>query len=169
MTEGGEGSDRPVPQANRHGGTAVITDARVSTSAEMSKRIRRYTITMAFRTACFVSMIFVSGPARWVLLAGAIVLPYIAVLFANQANQRTPHGSLTQGVPSDLPQLTAGEDVVSGYVVDDSTDNPQKDDNRSDDNRSDDNRSNDPRKDDPRNDESGPEGSFWERADKRVA
>ena len=158
MTEGGEGSDRPVPQANRHGGTAVITDARVSTSAEMSKRIRRYTITMAFRTACFVSMIFVSGPARWVLLAGAIVLPYIAVLFANQANQRTPSAIVTQGVPSDLPQLTAGEDVVSGYVVDESSDN-----------RNDDHRNDDHRNDDHRNDDSGPGASFWERADKRVA
>ena len=164
MTEGGEGSDRPVPQANRHGGTAVITDARMSTSAEMSKRIRRYTITMAFRTACFVSMIFVSGPARWVLLAAAIVLPYIAVLFANQANQRTPNRSVTQGVPSDLPQLTVGNDVVSGYVVDDSAD-----DNRADDNRTDDRRADDPRADNPRNDSSGPRGPFWERADKRVA
>ena len=39
---------------------SVITNARTSTSEEMSGRIRRYTITMAFRTACFVAMISIS-------------------------------------------------------------------------------------------------------------
>jgi len=67
----------------------VITTARESASAEMSSRVRRYTITMAFRTACFISMIFVPGVLKWVLFFCALVLPYVAVLFANQANRRS--------------------------------------------------------------------------------
>ena len=45
----------------------------------MRSRVRRYTLTMAFRTACFISMVFVPGPMRWVLFACALVLPYIAL------------------------------------------------------------------------------------------
>jgi len=90
----------------------------------MSRRIRRYTITMAFRTACFVSMIFVHGWARWVLLALAIFLPYIAVVAANQADQRTAGGPVERGAPEDAPQLTTGEpvEVITGDVVDEPDD-----------------------------------------------
>ena len=66
----------------------VITDARSGASKEMSSRVRRYTYTMAFRTACFISMIFVPGVFRWILFACAVFLPLIAVVLANQANRR---------------------------------------------------------------------------------
>lgn len=89
----------------------------------MASREKRYAITMAIRTACFVSMIFVPGPFRWVLLAGAIFLPYIAVVLANQANTRTQSNEQVPGVPpSAAPQLTAGPpapDVIDGELLDD--------------------------------------------------
>ncbi len=105
-------------QTGRHGSAAVITDARMGTSEEMSSRIRRYTITMAFRTACFISMIFVHGPFRWILFACAVALPYVAVVMANQAKQRTKPGRIEHAEPTELPQLTAGEptEVISGDV-----------------------------------------------------
>ena len=59
----------------------------------MSSRIRRYTITMAFRTACFISMIFVHGPFRWVLFACAVALPYVAVIWPTRRTQRTKPGA----------------------------------------------------------------------------
>ncbi len=105
-----------------------ITDARSATSAEMSGRIRRYTITMAFRMACFLSMLFVHGWLRWVLLACAVFLPYIAVVLANQADQRSSAAPIEHGAPADAPQLTTGEqldlvpgEVVEGSVVEDIT------------------------------------------------
>jgi hypothetical protein len=114
--------DRPAPARGRRGrpATALITDASSASSKEMSRRVRRYTITMAFRTACFVSMIFVQGWARWVLLALAVFLPYVAVVAANQADQRSSGRSMERGAPEDAPQLTAGEhvEVVAGDVVD---------------------------------------------------
>jgi hypothetical protein len=64
---------------------------------------------MAFRAACFVSMIFVSGPFRWVLFACAVVLPFIAVIAANQVNQHFRSGKkMTHALPIERPQLTTG-------------------------------------------------------------
>ena len=102
------------PSSSRKGSTALITDARTPASVEMRSRVRRYTFTMAFRTACFISMIFVDGPARWVLFACALVLPYIAVIGANQANQRSIRKRANFGVPADRPQLTAGPEESAG-------------------------------------------------------
>jgi flagellar biosynthesis component FlhA len=68
---------------------SVITNARIATSEEMAGRVKRYSITMAFRTACFIAMIFVPGVGRWILFACAVFLPYVAVLLANQAHQRS--------------------------------------------------------------------------------
>jgi predicted tellurium resistance membrane protein TerC len=67
----------------------VITTARTGATAEMNSRVRRYTITMAFRTACFLAMIWVPGVFRWILFACALFLPYVAVIFANQSNRRS--------------------------------------------------------------------------------
>lgn len=100
-----------------------ITNARSGTSRELASREKRYAITMAIRTACFVAMIFVSGPLRWVFLAGAVFLPYLAVLFANQANAKSaPDTVIEQGQPPAAPQLTTGPppaEVIDGEWVDD--------------------------------------------------
>jgi hypothetical protein len=107
-------------QTGRRGSAAVITDARMGTTEEMTSRIRRYTITMAFRTACFISMIFVNGPFRWVLFGCAVALPYVAVVMANQAKQRTKPGRVEPVEPAERPQLTVGEptEVISGDADD---------------------------------------------------
>ena len=60
-----------------------ITGARPGLSDDVTYRQRRYAISMGIRTACFVLAIFVHGPMRFVLLIAALVLPYIAVVFAN--------------------------------------------------------------------------------------
>jgi hypothetical protein len=100
-----------VAETGHRGSAALITDARMATSDEMSSRIRWYTITMAFRAACFISMIFVSGTFRWVLFACAVVLPFIAVIAANQVNQHFRDGKkMTHALPSERPQLTTGHD-----------------------------------------------------------
>ena len=91
----------------------LITDARSGASQEMSSRVRRYTYTMAFRTACFVAMIFVPGVFRWVLFGCAVLLPLIAVVLANQANRRSASRWSAAPIPtpgSDAPQLTTGHD-----------------------------------------------------------
>ena len=85
----------------------------------MSARVRRYAITMGFRTACFLSMIFVEGWMRWVLLAFAVFLPYVAVVLANQADERTTPSEIEHGAPEDAPQLTTGDhvEIIEGDIV----------------------------------------------------
>lgn len=83
--------------------------------------MKRYALTMGFRTLCFVAMVFVDGPMRWVLFAGAVLLPYVAVILANQANQRSQSGRVGDVPTIDRPQLTTGEDdadVITGAVSD---------------------------------------------------
>lgn len=108
-------------------GSTVITDARTSTSKEMSQRIRTYTITMAFRTACFISLFFVDGYLRWVMIACAVFLPYVAMIFANQPNRRSKTAAVGQPVEmSDAPQLTTGHnDIIDGELADDQADSPR--------------------------------------------
>ena len=43
---------------------------------------------MAIRTVCFVLAVLADGWLRWVLIALAIVLPYLAVVFANSGRER---------------------------------------------------------------------------------
>lgn len=86
-----------------------ITDAHQGSSADLKSREKRYGITMAFRVACFIAMIWVPSPYRWVLLAAAALLPYVAVLFANQADQRRRRPEFEHGGPSGRPELTGGD------------------------------------------------------------
>ena len=43
---------------------------------------------MAVRTACVVLAVLTDGPWRWVFVAGAIGLPYVAVVLANAGRER---------------------------------------------------------------------------------
>ncbi len=101
-------------------GATNITDARSGNSVEASQRIRRYTITMAFRTVCFlVAVIFAHGWLQWTLFAGAVFLPYVAVLLANQADTRGMKKTVRRGAPGDARQLTVGPstEYVEGEVI----------------------------------------------------
>jgi hypothetical protein len=59
-------------------------------SEDIGHRERRYLLTMGIRAVCFVlGIVFaltLHGPWRWLSVAallGAVVLPYVAVIFAN--------------------------------------------------------------------------------------
>lgn len=81
----------------RHEPANLITNAQPGASEDLKQRQIRYGLTMAFRVACFISMIWVPSPYRWFLLGAAVVLPYVAVIFANQADQRTDRGTFETG------------------------------------------------------------------------
>lgn len=55
---------------------------------DMNTRMRRYLLSMAIRTICFVAAYLLEGPGRWVAVIGAVVLPYVAVVLANATNKR---------------------------------------------------------------------------------
>ncbi len=66
-----------------------ITTARTSVGADRAMRQRRYLVSMAIRTVCFLGAVAVGpGILRWVLIAGAALLPYLAVVLANSDDRR---------------------------------------------------------------------------------
>ena len=88
-----------------------ITTARRSASDDMRTRQRRYAVSMAIRTVCFVAAVAVGpGVLRWVLVAAAVFLPLIAVILANAGDTRDDGFTLPDGPGA--PELSArdGED-----------------------------------------------------------
>lgn len=67
-----------------------VTNAQTPLSQEQRARTRRYLISMSIRTACFLGAVIASGWLRWALLAGAVFLPYIAVVMANAGRENDP-------------------------------------------------------------------------------
>lgn len=70
--------------------TITITGAQVSLKDDQRDRTRRYLMSMALRTVCFVGAVVASGWLRWALVAGAVVLPYVAVVAANAGRRKAP-------------------------------------------------------------------------------
>ncbi len=69
----------------------LVTDARQSRSDEIGQRERRYLVMMGVRVVCFVvTVVMFVNHAGWLTVipaAGAIVIPYFAVVVANSRNQ----------------------------------------------------------------------------------
>ena len=66
-----------------------ITSAKYAHSDEIPGRMKKYLISMVIRTACFIGAIFTDGIFRWVLIAGSLILPYIAVVVANAGQEQS--------------------------------------------------------------------------------
>jgi len=67
--------------------TQSITTAQSGLSLDQAVRQRRYFISMMIRTACFILTVLLPSPYRWIALAGALTLPYIAVIAANAGRE----------------------------------------------------------------------------------
>lgn len=65
-----------------------ITGASTSLTDEQAPRTKVYLISMGIRTACVLLAIVVPGWPRWAFIAGAVVLPYLAVVAANARRSR---------------------------------------------------------------------------------
>ena len=90
-----------------------ITNAQVALSVDQGARTRRYLWSMGLRTACFLGAVFTEGWLRWVLAAGAVGLPYLAVVVANAGRERTKDISLPPVVATYRPELTASPSRVA--------------------------------------------------------
>ena len=88
-------------------GSIRITTASSSRNEDIAARQRRYLFSMSLRTICFVGAVVTTGWLRWVLVAGAILLPYVAVVMANAVATRSDGFELTDG-GSARPQLPSG-------------------------------------------------------------
>jgi hypothetical protein len=70
-----------------------ITSAPKSLKSDLAGRQRRYLISMIIRTLCFLLTVVLPSPFRWFALAGAMFLPYIAVVIANAGRETVLPGA----------------------------------------------------------------------------
>ena len=79
-----------------------VTSAPQSLQDDQSYRMHRYLLSMGTRTVCFLlAVLFIAvlhwTIAGWVMVAGAVLLPYFAVVMANVSRSRlsAPLGPVT--------------------------------------------------------------------------
>jgi len=72
----------------------TITEAQRGLSREQTGRTRRYLVSMGIRTACVLGAIVIPGWPRWILIVGAVVLPYVAVVVANAGRENDEPGDV---------------------------------------------------------------------------
>lgn len=93
-----------------------ITTAQHSLSSEQATRTRKYLISMGIRTICVIGAIFIPGWPRWVLITGAVVLPYLAVVIANSGGSRKGKAP-TDVRPQPVAALPASGAALEGVVI----------------------------------------------------
>jgi hypothetical protein len=64
-----------------------VTSVGQSPDEERRERMTKYLISQIVRVACIILAVFVQGWMMWVFFAGAIFLPYFAVVLANAQGQ----------------------------------------------------------------------------------
>ena len=64
-----------------------ITNAPLALTRDQAGRQKRYFISMMIRTGCFILTVLLPSPYRWIALAGAVGLPYFAVVIANAGRE----------------------------------------------------------------------------------
>ncbi|MGO4144337.1 DUF3099 domain-containing protein [Paenarthrobacter sp. YAF11_1] len=111
-----------------------ITDAAAAHSEDMRERMIKYAVAMGIRMVCIVLIFVVDGWFKIIAIAGAVFLPWIAVVIANGNDKAEDHSeSLLDYVavpeierssqPEEAP--ADGPTVLQGELVDDEpTSNP---------------------------------------------
>lgn len=97
-----------------------VTSAGLSPAKDRAHRIRVYFIAMSVRVLCVLSLFWVRG--WWIALvaAGAVLLPYFAVLIANQAagpGTGAPEAPSPLGLPPGESSAPASPTVAETLIV----------------------------------------------------
>jgi hypothetical protein len=68
-----------------------ITDAAAAHSDEMHQRMVKYAIAMGIRMVCLILIFVVDGWFKLLPIAGAVFLPWVAVVIANGSDKAEIH------------------------------------------------------------------------------
>lgn len=107
-----------------------ITDAAAAHSDDMRERMVKYALAMGIRLVCLILIFVVDGWFKIIAVAGAVFLPWIAVVIANGSDKAEVHSdALLDHVPaaeleaSQADERDADTDpgVFEGEIVDDDT------------------------------------------------
>lgn len=98
----------------------TVTGVPQSMQDDQDERMRRYLISMGIRTLCFIlAVVFIVilhwTIIGWVMVGGAVVLPYIAVVMANATrSRRTEYMAPVPPVARSTPELGRGQEPLHG-------------------------------------------------------
>jgi len=87
------------------GGVYRITAVPQGLTQEQAGRTRRYLLSMGLRTVLFLLAVPTHGLLRWVCIAGAVLLPYLAVIAANAGREPTRDAPPPPVTPQAVPGL----------------------------------------------------------------
>ena len=102
-----------------------ITTLPPSPEAERRSRMIKYTVAMSIRVVCIFCMLFAKGWWLAVFAAGAVFLPYVAVVLANVSGPTRndevlrPGSIVPVGTPPDDASPRAGEPTDEQTSADD--------------------------------------------------
>jgi len=86
---------------HHHEDAVRITTAATSRADDIAARQRRYVLSMGIRTACFVAAVAAAiAGISWLwpfLIVAALILPYVAVVMANNSASRSDGFELRDG------------------------------------------------------------------------
>lgn len=68
-----------------------ITDAAAAHSEDMRERMIKYSVAMGIRMVCIILIFVVDGWFKIIAVAGAVFLPWIAVVIANGSDKAEDH------------------------------------------------------------------------------
>ncbi|MFI5084814.1 MAG: DUF3099 domain-containing protein [Actinomycetales bacterium] len=118
----------PADAASEDQDVHSITDANTSLTDDMHARMVKYSIAMGIRLVCFGMLFVLDGWLKLVAIAGAVFLPWVAVVIANGGSDTVNEhsGALLDNAPlAELPAAeerygTAGDDggtVLEGEII----------------------------------------------------
>ena len=100
-----------------------ITGAQPGHSVDMHQRMVRYAVAMGIRMVCILLLFVLDGWLKLIAVAGAVFLPWVAVVIANaQTQAETYDGEMVDAAP--LAELgpaappEADAETIQGEVVD---------------------------------------------------
>ncbi len=104
--------------ASGHPEVHSITDAAAAHSEDMRERMIKYALAMGIRMVCLILIFVVDGWFKLIAVAGAVFLPWIAVVIANGSDKAEIHSdSLLDYAP--YAELEASEAVQSADAGED--------------------------------------------------
>ncbi|MCI0140940.1 DUF3099 domain-containing protein [Arthrobacter bambusae] len=106
-----------------------ITDAAAAHSDDMRERMIKYAVAMGIRLVCLILIFVVDGWFKIIAVAGAVFLPWIAVVIANGSDKAEVHSdALLDYVPAVELEASPAEEgeppaapvtVLQGELIDD--------------------------------------------------
>jgi hypothetical protein len=96
-----------------------VTSAPEARTEDQARRLKQYLFTMTIRTICFVLLVVIDSWYRWIFAAGAVFLPFVAVVAANAVRPRVV-GRVQPVLPrvDDTRQIGRSRDGTDGSAAD---------------------------------------------------